>query len=411
MDQDDDVPAARAGASRDVDHAGAAGHEDEGNPVAELKSQILELGRRHDQLEGEDIRDFSHALSQLLNFALQQSNNAVSDPQLALRDQFIEGIRDATLRRELRKLVREKPQSTLFNVREWPVPGTLKELRSFLGFCSYYRRFIEGFSQIAGPLHDVVNLCLKETSHAKAVQRYKSIWTPQCQAAFEHLKDRLTRAPTLGYADFTLPFVIETDASNLGLGAVLHQQQNGKKVVVAYASRRLRGAEKNDRNYSSMKLELLALKWAVTEKFRSYLLGSKFTIITDNNPLCHLTTAKLGACEQRWVAQLAVFDFEVKYRPGRCNTAADALSRRPGLDEPDSASEDAEFDGSVAICNSLRTGTALGPDLLAAGVECSKVRQLQVTTAGEEDIECENTPTLPGIQSQNFVSSRSLIQH
>lgn len=281
-------------------------------------------------------------------------------------------------------------------VREWPVPGTLKELRSFLGFCSYYRRFIEGFSQIAGPLHDVVNLCLKETSHAKAVQRYKSIWTPQCQAAFEHLKDRLTRAPTLGYADFTLPFVIETDASNLGLGAVLHQQQNGKKVVVAYASRRLRGAEKNDRNYSSMKLELLALKWAVTEKFRSYLLGSKFTIITDNNPLCHLTTAKLGACEQRWVAQLAVFDFEVKYRPGRCNTAADALSRRPGLDEPDSASEDAEFDGSVAICNSLRTGTALGPDLLAAGVECSKVRQLQVTTAGEEDIECENTPTLPG---------------
>ncbi|KAK3561697.1 hypothetical protein QTP86_012539 [Hemibagrus guttatus] len=173
---------------------------------------------------------------------------------------------------------------------------------------------------------------------------------------------------------------------------LLYQHQKGEKTVIAYASRRLRGAEKNDQNYSSMKLELLALKWAVTEKFHSYLLGSKFTIITDNNPLCHLTTARLGAIEQRWAAQLAVFDFEVKYRPGRCNTAADALSRRPGSNEPHSESEDAEYDGCVVICNLLRTGTALGPDLLAAGVEC---RQLQAALAGEDALGCENTPTLP----------------
>ncbi|KAK3526080.1 hypothetical protein QTP70_014642 [Hemibagrus guttatus] len=232
--------------------------------------------------------------------------------------------------------------------------------------------------------------------HQGSSALYKSSWTSQCQTAFESLKDKLTSAPMLGYADFTLPFVLETDASNLGLGAVLYQHQKGEKTVIAYASRRLRGAEKNNWNYSSMKLELLALKWAVTEKFRSYLLGSKFTIITDNSPLCHLTTAKLGAIEQRWAAQLAVFDLEVKYRPGRCNTAADALSRRPGSNEPHSESEDAEYDGCVAICNSLRTGTALGPDLLAAEVECSRVRQLQATLAGEDNLGCENTPTLPG---------------
>ncbi len=85
---------------------------------------------------------------------------------------------------------------------------------------------------------------------------------------------KLTSAPILGYADFSLPFIVETDASSEGLGAVLYQQQGDCKRVIAYASRRLRNVEKNDRNYSSMKLELLALKWAVSEKFRGYLLGA-----------------------------------------------------------------------------------------------------------------------------------------
>ena len=153
-------------------------------------------------------------------------------------------------------------------------------------------------------------------------------WNSECQTAFAALKTKLTHAPVLGFADYNKPFIIETDASHVGLGAVLSQDQEGQRKVIAYASRRLRPSEKNPRNCSSMKLELLALKWVVTEKFRTYLLGSKFEVFTDDNPLKYLqTTAELGALEQRWVAQLALFDFTMNYRSGRSNGNADALSR------------------------------------------------------------------------------------
>lgn len=103
----------------------------------------------------------------------------------------------------------------------------------------------------------------------------------------------------LAYADFTLPFILEVDASHSGLGAVLSQEQNGKVRPIAHASRGLRPTEHNMSNYSSMKLEFVALKWAMTEKFREYLLGHKCIVSTDNNLLSHLFTATLGATEQR----------------------------------------------------------------------------------------------------------------
>lgn len=133
----------------------------------------------------------------------------------------------------------------------------------------------------------------------------------------------------LGYARFDLPFVLEVDASYKGLGAVLSQKQPEGQRVIAYASRTLRPAERNMKNYSSMKLELLAMKWAMCEKFRYYLIGSHTLVMTDNNPLSHLQTAKLGAVEQRWAAELACFNFTVKYRSGMENKNADALSRFP----------------------------------------------------------------------------------
>lgn len=125
-----------------------------------------------------------------------------------------------------------------------------------------------------------------------------SLRTFECQKLFDYLKQKLTSEPILGYADFTCRFIDETDTSNQGLGAVLYQQQGGKHGVIAYASHRLRNVERNDRYYSSMKFELLALKWVVSEKVRGYLLGSKFTDLMDNNPLCHISTARLGSLQQ-----------------------------------------------------------------------------------------------------------------
>ncbi|KAI8512048.1 hypothetical protein Bbelb_111480 [Branchiostoma belcheri] len=188
-------------------------------------------------------------------------------------------------------------------LRDWPVPTTAKQVRQFLGFASYYRRFVESFGKIAGPLHELT----RKGSPFR--------WTPECQIAFDTLPLRIA--------------ILYTDASNDGLGAVLAQKQGGMERVIAYASRSLRPTERNWDNYSSFKLELLALKWAVTEKFKEHLYGTKFTVFTDNNPLAHLSTAKLGAVEQRWVAGLANFDFDIKYRPGKANANADALSRLP----------------------------------------------------------------------------------
>ncbi|TWW67306.1 Retrovirus-related Pol polyprotein from transposon opus [Takifugu flavidus] len=212
-------------------------------------------------------------------------------------------------------------------VANWPTPATVTELRSFLGLASYYRRFVEGFAKLAAPLHQLVaNLNGRKPKGSE--EAVAGNWSEECNQNFEALKTKLMTTPVLAYADFTLPFILEVDASHSGLGAVLSQEQNGKVRPITYASRGLRPTERNMANYSSMKLEFVALKWAMTEKFREYLLGHKCIVFTDNNPLSHLFTAKLGATEQRWAAQLAAFDFDIKYRSGRNNKNADALSRK-----------------------------------------------------------------------------------
>lgn len=213
-------------------------------------------------------------------------------------------------------------------VRDWPVPQTVKDVRSFLGFVGYYRRFIEHFAKVAAPLHELLR--------GKSGQERRSTslvaWTEEHQNSFEQLKSSLIEAPLLAYPDYEKPFQVYTDASHRGLGAVLSQVQDGCEKVIAYASRGLRKTERNSENYSTFKLELLALIWAVTEKFKNYLVATPFVIVTDNNPLAHLSTARLGALEQRWMSRLANFRYTVTYRSGKSNGNADALSRLPTAD-------------------------------------------------------------------------------
>jgi len=163
-----------------------------------------------------------------------------------------------------------------------------------LGFTGYYRRFIKYFSQIPFPL-----LQISKDNAKHPNKKLGEKWTNQCQTSFDNLKSLLTSTPLLRYTDFSKPFIVDvdTDASMCGLGAVLSQMQDGRwtEKAIAYARRTLRPNKRSERNFSSMKLELLALKWCVTDKFRDYLLGNKFVVYTENNPLKYLNSATLGA--------------------------------------------------------------------------------------------------------------------
>lgn len=238
-------------------------------------------------------------------------------------------------------------------VKEFPRPKSEKDLYSFLGLAGFYRKFIPNFAQIAAPLTKLLSGFFKKHPKARSVPRttdtpWDERWQIAQQEAFESLKAKLTSAPVLAFPDFSLPFVVEVDASLLGLGAVLSQVQFGKKVVIAYASRSLKPNERTMKDYSSLKLEFLALFWSVTQKFKEYLYGSEFVVYTDNNPLSYVLKTKNSAVNMRWLSQLADYNFEIRYKSGRTNLNADALSRYPvDLEDPDSSAEIKHFSTSI----------------------------------------------------------------
>ena len=197
-------------------------------------------------------------------------------------------------------------------IQSYPIPMGLKPLRQFLGIASYYRRFTPQFSIIAEPLYAFTH---KNTPF---------VWT---QAAFEKLKELLITPPILAFPNVELPFILETDASGVGLGAVVSQQQGSGPTScrpTAYASRTL---QKHKRNYGISELEALAVVWA-TKHFHAYLYGHQCKVFTDHSALKSLlNTPHPSGKLARWGLALQELGLQIEYRPGKQNAVADALSR------------------------------------------------------------------------------------
>ncbi|GBP15563.1 Retrovirus-related Pol polyprotein from transposon 17.6 [Eumeta japonica] len=202
-------------------------------------------------------------------------------------------------------------------VKEFPIPRTPKQLKSFLGLLGYYRKFIPNFAKITKPL----TACLKKGNEIKLTEDYRK--------TFEMCKNLLCNDPLLQYPDFSKDFILTTDASNYALGAILSQGQIGSDKPICYASRTLSSTETN---YSTIEKELLAIVWA-TKYFRPYLFGHKFKIVTDHRPLTWIMGLKEPNSKLvRWRLRLEEFDYEIVYKKGVQNSNADALSRiRPDI--------------------------------------------------------------------------------
>ena len=200
-------------------------------------------------------------------------------------------------------------------VMKCPSPKNVHEVRSVVGFMSYYRKFIPKFSEIAKPL---IKLTEKNVPFK---------WEEQQESAFQTLKEALSRAPVLAYPTETDEFILDTDASDVGMGGVLSQIQDGKEVVISYGSKAF---SKTERNYCITRRELKSVV-QFTDQFRHFLLGRKFRVRTDNNAVKFMRNMKQQPTGQvsRWLEQLQVFDFDTEHRPGTQHGNADGLSRKP----------------------------------------------------------------------------------
>ena len=204
-------------------------------------------------------------------------------------------------------------------IEEFPMPETFMHVRVFCRLAGHYRRLIKVFVNIARPLYDILGKEMKTGPVQLHLEAREAVWT---------FKEKILTSPLLVFPDFAKPFLLETDASKEGLGAILSQKQDdGRFHPVTFDSHSLTPAEKN---YHSSKLEFLALKWGITKHFREYLAYAPFMVKMDNNPLTYvLTTLNLDAMGHRWVGALASCEFELEYQKGSENGAADALSRVP----------------------------------------------------------------------------------
>ena len=269
----------------------------------------------------------------------------------------------------------EPDSGKVASVANWPVPKDIGELRSWLGLASYYRSFIKDLSVIASPLFALL----------KKGTRF--IWSESCQRAFESVKNRLISAPVLATPMDGGGYVLDCDACDSGLGAVLQQYQEGELRVIAYASRTLMPPE---RNYCTTRKEQLAVVYGLRQ-FRPYILAHHTVVRSDHAALSYLKRAKEPVGQQaRWLDFIEQFDLELQYRRGSSHSNADSLSRRP-CDRPDERCKQCmgpkrrtDSDGETALSTeSIHTARA---------VHTRQQSRQQHATAGV-DIATETTAT------------------
>ncbi|KAJ1114366.1 hypothetical protein NDU88_002604 [Pleurodeles waltl] len=206
-------------------------------------------------------------------------------------------------------------QPKIQTILDWEAPKTQTQVRAFLGLTGYYRRFVQNFGTIVAPLTELTS----------KKQPKKVIWTPECQKAFDTLKQAMCSAPVLLAPDYSKEFVVQTDASEEGIGAVLAQvNEEGHDHPVAFISRRLLPREKK---WSAIEREAFAVVWSL-KKLRPYLFGTHFRVQTDHRPLRWLMQMR-GENPKllRWSISLQGMDFTVEHRPGTAHANADGLSR------------------------------------------------------------------------------------
>ena len=211
--------------------------------------------------------------------------------------------------------VRPNPDK-IKDILDWEIPRTTKQIKQFLGFTSYYRRFIRNYAMIARPL----TKCLKKDAPICHT-------APEFVDACNKLKEIISSDQVLAYPRLDQPFILTTDASDHAVGAVLSQIQDGVERPIAFASRTLNDTEFR---WSTTEKEALAIIWA-TRKFEPYLYGNKFTIVTDHKPLTFIKSSTKNPKVLRWRLELEEFDYDIQYRTGKSNVVADGLSRKPEI--------------------------------------------------------------------------------
>ncbi|KAK7881963.1 hypothetical protein WMY93_028137 [Mugilogobius chulae] len=338
------------------------------------------------QNAGEKPSSYLQRLQAALTVAVKRGGVPPAEVDKRLLNQFCRGCWDNTLISELQlKQRKSTPPSfsdllLLLRTEEDREAAKLLRMKQHLGPAKVKSQAQYAYSQ---PEEKSQTATLEQLTRQLAdIQRQLTALTAaQSSSKSAAAKPTSSRHSVLGFADPKRPYILHTDASTTGLGAALYQEQDGHLRVIAYASR---GLSSSEARYPAHKLEFLALKWSITEKFHDYLYGANFVVVTDNNPLTYiLTSAKLDAASHRWLAALSTYTFTLQYRAGKQNCDADALSRRPHNSSFSDVSSDSDVIHQFTQEHSCDPGYSIAPEVVAAICHSCLVRTCSLSGSSD----------------------------